>query len=641
MAERTTRALLFLLPVLAAAFLAAPAGAQQTLFQLGPERITEFHSDVRMRRDGSLIVTETIRVVAQGIRIRRGIYRDFPTRYRTEQGATKQVGFDVLDVKRDGRKEPWFTRARTNGVRVYIGDSDKTIPRGEHTYTLTYRTDRQLGFFDTFDELYWNVTGTGWAFIMDRVSATVHLPGSTRATKLTAYVGRAGQRLADWQSERRADGSVHFRTTRKLGPGETLTIVVQFPKGVVQPPSRWQRFRWFVRDNTGFVVALGGLVLLLVFYAIAWAAVGIDPRKGTIIPRFHPPKGFTPAACRFVSRMGFDNKCFAAALVSLAVKGFLTIEQDEKGKFTLHKRKGRALAKASRGEKKVFSALLSRSDEIVMEQANHSRFSKAQSGLKGALSDEYEAAHFRRNFWLFLIGMAISIAVAIPVLLMSPGESGLALGTLTIFGSAALMMGASLFGGWTHQNVGQRIGVLVGALILGGVSLGSIAIYLAEGSLLTLAAFVGIVAVNAAFFHLLKAPTFDGRRVMDEIDGLKMYMTVAERERLEAMHPPEQTPEEFERLLPFAVALDVENTWAKRFESILKAAQQRPGDGYQPYWYNTQHMTNFSVGALATSLGTSLAGSIAAASAAPGSASGGSSGGSAGGGGGGGGGGGW
>ena len=35
---------------------------------------------------------------------------------------------------------------------------------------------------------------------------------------------------------------------------------------------------------------------------------------------------------------------------------------------------------------------------------------------------------------------------------------------------------------------------------------------------------------------------------------------------------PEKTPELFERFLPYAVALDVQNVWAKRFAGVLAAA---------------------------------------------------------------------
>ncbi|MGE5145489.1 MAG: DUF2207 family protein, partial [Candidatus Eiseniibacteriota bacterium] len=131
-------------------------------------------------------------------------------------------------------------------------------------------------------------------------------------------------------------------------------------------------------------------------------------------------------------------------------------------------------------------------------------------------------------------------------------------------------------------------------------------------------------------------------RVMDEIEGFKLYLTVAEQDRFQALHPPEVTPALFEKYLPYAMALDVENAWSAKFEAALEAAGQRVSDGaYSPSWYSGTAWHSQGIGGFASSLGGAFAGAIAASSTAPGSSSGSSGGGSSGGGGGGGGGGGW
>ena len=60
------------------------------------ERILSYHSDIQVNPDRSLIVTETIQVRAEGNKIKRGIYRDFPTRYTDHYGNDYHVGFQVL-----------------------------------------------------------------------------------------------------------------------------------------------------------------------------------------------------------------------------------------------------------------------------------------------------------------------------------------------------------------------------------------------------------------------------------------------------------------------------------------------------------------------------------------------------------------
>ena len=124
-------------------------------------------STCAIQADGALDVTERITVRAEGSQIRRGIYRDFPTRYRDRYGNRVVVDLKVLGVQRNGEAEPWFTETADNGVRINTGNDDFLPVPAEHTFTLRYRTTRQLGFFADHDELYWNAIGTGWAFPID------------------------------------------------------------------------------------------------------------------------------------------------------------------------------------------------------------------------------------------------------------------------------------------------------------------------------------------------------------------------------------------------------------------------------------------------------------------------------------------
>ena len=76
---------------------------------LAEERIQGYDIEVRVGRDGALDVTERIAVRAEGSQIRRGIYRDFPTRYRDRYGNRVVVDLKVLSVLRNDEPEPWFT----------------------------------------------------------------------------------------------------------------------------------------------------------------------------------------------------------------------------------------------------------------------------------------------------------------------------------------------------------------------------------------------------------------------------------------------------------------------------------------------------------------------------------------------------
>ncbi|HZA96729.1 MAG TPA: DUF2207 domain-containing protein, partial [Burkholderiaceae bacterium] len=228
------------------------------------ERIVDFASDVSIASDGTLLAIETIVVQVEGQQIKRGIFRDFPTRYENHRGVTVVVPFEVLDVQRDRTAEQYKIEPLTNGMRVRIGNPQQMLPRGQHTYRISYRTGRQLGFFDQHDELYWNTTGNGWPFVIDRATQRVRLPQPVPADKLTAeaYTGPQGARGRD-AIPRVREGEFNFETTRRLAPNEGMTVVAMFPKGIVAAPSELTRLRWTIVDNIGELLAIGAVVLLV------------------------------------------------------------------------------------------------------------------------------------------------------------------------------------------------------------------------------------------------------------------------------------------------------------------------------------------------------------------------------------------
>ncbi|HXX17281.1 MAG TPA: DUF2207 domain-containing protein, partial [Candidatus Eremiobacteraceae bacterium] len=174
-------------------FLCCPA-VSQVAAPSSSEQILDYHSDIRVQQDASLLVRETIHVLSAGIEIRHGIYRDFPTRYKDRLGNSYVIHFEVVEVSRDGQPEKFHVEDQVNGERIYIGDENVILAPGEYTYTLVYTVNREIGFFADHDEIYWNVTGTGWLFPIAHASATVTLPGNipVSSLRMDGYTGPQG-----------------------------------------------------------------------------------------------------------------------------------------------------------------------------------------------------------------------------------------------------------------------------------------------------------------------------------------------------------------------------------------------------------------------------------------------------------------
>lgn len=641
--------LLTILTVLTALAASAPAAA----LAQGGERIALFRSDIVVAPSGAVTVTETIDVVAAGNQIKRGIIRDFPTTYKGRHGETVTVGFEVLDVRRDGNAETFKTERRANGVRVRIGNKDVFIPPGAHRYTIVYRTNRQIGFFEDFDELYWNVTGSDWTFVIERALVTVTLPEGAEVVNWAAYTGQPGERGEDFETAYEPSGpAMALATTRRLEPGEGFTIAVAWPKGFVAEPTASEAAANLLLDNASLAAGLVGLVLLLAYFLIVWGRVGRDPAKGAIVPEYEPPDGFSPAAARYVTRMGFDNEAFTAAIVNMAVGGFLTIEEDEDADYTLIKTG--ETADLAPGERALARKLFSHGKKTIqLEQKNHKRLQKAQKALRESLKNDFEKAYFLKNTKYFLPGLGITLLslVLIVVFADQPLFPGFMAVWLTVWTFGCYGLVAKAYDSWRLVLIRGKILYIVPAIFITAMSVPFLTaeafVFLKFAEFVTLPAALALAAillVDAAFYDLLKAPTRLGRRVMDRLEGFELYLSVAEKDRMNFHNPPERTPELFERFLPYALALGVEQAWSEQFDRVLAVASQDPGranSGYRPRWYSGNRFHGGRLSDFASSLGGSFSGAIASSSTAPGSSSGSGGGGSSGGGGGGGGGSGW
>ncbi len=547
------------------------------------ERILSFHSDIVVMSDGWIEVTETITVTAEGNRIQRGIYRDLPTRYFDRLKNAYEVTIEPMAVLRNDRREDFHVRQMRDGIRIYFGNSERFIDHGEHTYSFRYRASRMLGFFEQHDELYWNVTGFEWAFPIDEASARVLFEFDVAAAALTheAYTGAFGSPGRDYTSGIASGPAVTFKANSPLSPVNGLTIVVGWPKGLVAEPSAVDRAVWMIKDNRNLLAALLGLLVILAYYIPVWRHFGKDPDPGVVVTRYEPPAGFSPASLRYIRQMYYDNKVMTAAIINLAVKGYLKITARGKEHSLQRITPARDAPELAAGERELHDALFAEGDDAPLSNTSHVRLGAARSAHKKSLEKDYSRGYFKRNGLLNVPAILILLLAAGIALAIGGGPSGYVL------------------------------------LVIG----------------ITIAVVVG-------FAIIMRTPTLRGRKLLDEMQGFEEYLDVAEKYELNLRAPPEKTPELFEQMLPFALALGVEQNWAEKFAEVLARVRTDGGRGYQPSWYDGKFNVN-NLSSSTQGLSSGLSSAVSRSVTPPGSSSGSSGGGFSGGGGGGGGGGGW
>jgi hypothetical protein len=622
---------------------------------IAAEEILSFVSDLTLGRDRVLTVTETITVHAEGRRIRRGIYRDFPLRFRDEKGRLRRVGFEILEIRRNGRPEPWFTREGEAHVRIYIGRKDVLIPPGRHTYTIRYRTWRQIRSFPEHDELYWNVTGNFWDFPIRHARVNVRLPAAAPIRDTALYTGRLGERGRDARILAQRPGYFSAETTRPLRPGEGFTIALAMPKGLLaaeEPRSLRERLA-----DHAFWWLLAGSLGVTGFLLWAWLRVGRDPPAGPVVPRWRPPAGLSPAATAWLKSeatgLPFDvHRALSAALVSLAVKGYVQFDHTPKGTLRILRQR---LPDASLppGERTLMERLL-KIPEISLHPVNAEIIGEAISAFRETLKREYRGRFVVRNRLWFLAGLLLAVLVLAGYVFLSGDVVTLFLLLfLGVTGFALLTAILSLRQAWAGLPLWARILLLLLAasfflpffLVPVGSLQDSLAAALGGHNVLpAMAALLSLPLAVLVFWFLLPRPTLAGRRALDELEGLELFIRAAESPRLEKLggSPPRMTVRTFEQLLPYAMALGLEKHWTRAFAAWLASAGGAAATGgtYRPVWFGGGEFSPDALARAGFSPARSISEGIAAAIPSR-TSSGIGGGGSSGGGGGGGGGGGW
>jgi uncharacterized membrane protein YgcG len=526
---------------------AAPATAQRSLV------IERFESAIVVSADGAIRIEETI--VPRFTGSWNGIYRSIPVQYRTPQGLNYTLRLDIESVT-DGQGRPLeYENSRERHYRklkIWVpGAAD-----ARRTVVLTYRVSNALRFFDEHDELYWNVTGDEWDVPIESATAVVRLPAGVTGVRATAFRGAHG---STEQSDVRIEPEgVHVSTSRPLGFREGLTVVAGWNPGIVHRPTAAERTAGVVSSN--IPLAIPPLVLLAMYRL--WRARGRDPELLPIATQYEPPDDMTPAELGTLIDGTPDMRDITATIVDLAVRGFVHItETEEEQLFGLISRQDYSFelrkpanewSSLTSHERDLLASMFGARDAVTLSSLRN----KFYTHLPKLKSDLY-AMLVNRGFY-----------TARPDHVRAWYISG--------------GIGAGLIIGFASAFVMERLGMQPASGVIAGVLSG---------------------AVIVGFGVFMPARTMRGTRELEKVRGFEEFLGRVEADRLERVV---KTPEMFERFLPYAMALGVEETWAKKFEGIANTPPQWYSGHYGAHGFRPGAFTN-SLGAMSTKAATAMA----------------------------------
>lgn len=486
-------------------------------------RVTEFQDSIAIDQAGGARVSERLTIQFEGEW--HGIHRTIPIEYPGPHGTNYTLLLKVLSVADGTGNELKYESNTSKGFRdlkIYIpGATDTT-----KVVQIDYAVKNGIRYFDSYDEFYWNVTGNDWPVPIDHASAFVRFPdgaaGSLRAQSFTGAYGSAGHEAT--AEINGADAT--FETTAPLPMRGGLTIDVYIPKGILKEPGALTRLIWFLRSNP--IIFLPFMTLAAMF--LVWRQWGRDPDPGmSVAPMYEPPRNISPAEAGTLIDDTIHPRDITSTLVDLAVRGYLRIEEkDEKGLLFHHK-------------DYVFHLLKPR--EQWKDLAPHEQVMLENIYAGGGTETRLSALknHFYTALPIIRTDIMSSLRKKGMYLLDPESANG-----YSIVAAIVILIPFALAQFTGRANFFSSISSLIVALVISA-------------------------AIWWLFARQMTAKTIQGGRTRVEILGFQEFMNRVEADRLKRM-----PPDTFEKFLPYAMALGVEHSWARKFAGII----QNP-----PSWY--------------------------------------------------------
>ncbi len=486
-------------------------------------RITNFASSMEVAPDGTMTVRENLEVSFQGEF--HGIYRDIPIQYPGPHGSNYTLFLTVTGVT-DGQGRNLKYDSSVQGdfrhLKIYVPNAVNTTKIVDINYTVK----NAVRWFDDHDELYWNVTGNDWPVPIDSAMAIILFPpnaaNNLRGQAFTGVYGSEGR-----DATVTVNGNVvKVSTNNTLDMREGLTADVYITKGILTQPSQLTFALWFIRSNVIVLLPLWAFVVMFFF----WWTKGRDPKPDiSVAPMYDPPKDMTPAEVGTLTNDSVHPRDITSTLVDLAVKGYLKIEEVE-SKMLLFSHRDY-----------IFHSLKPQGSWSSLEA--HERV--MLNHMFPADATQIRMSELRNQFY-----------VAIPTIKEDILAELRGKGMYSVDPDSA------------HAYV--FIGVLLTAVPFVLLQLFKIADVLASVGMVILAGLISLIIVFL-FARIMPAKSLKGVRTKVEILGLQEFINRVDADRLRRM-----PPDTFEKILPYAMVLGIENRWAKAFQGIV----QNP-----PAWY--------------------------------------------------------
>jgi Predicted membrane protein (DUF2207) C-terminal domain len=351
-----------------------------------------------------------------------------------------------------------------------------------------------------------------------------------------------------------------------------------------------------------YTIAWVALLAIFIFYVVVGVALRWRVQHTVRVTRYDPPQGISPSVAAFLIESGRCERSFAAALISLATKGYLAILQKADW-LTLDKLRD-ADVQLPPEESAILSFLFpSVINTYSFNGSDTSRLYETYTHFRETVHNIVTPELMSTHGVLWLVGLIYSLTVLEPIVFAMPGfGNGLSLASIgfliiVIFvGGSCFIAALRVWPGTLRKltsfvpgsryprrpfNLNDAIPLFLTVTALFGFMFVAV---LTSTKLAGLAA--AALAMNVFSRHLLNAPTSAGRKALAELRAFREFLARTDAVRLDYQNEPGKTPRKLDPSIPYAVALGVEHGWGEDFAGnlleLLQADQAYSASGKLP-----------------------------------------------------------
>ena len=530
-----------------------------------------YHLQMEVRLDNSFEVNETI--VANFSTPRHGIFREIPI----------QFGRQRVKLENLRSNEPIKEDSVSSGYATFrLGSPDRTVTGIKEyriSYSYTIGDDRN----EEYDEFYYNLLGPGWQAEIKDFTFSISFPKPIDPSMIFLTGGQYGSTAARGTYTLSVDKKTITGRASNMLPGEALTLRVQLP----------QLYFSEIKRFVDYTIPLSILALLVALFA-SFHATMIFLRYGReelFVPvvRFDPPEDLTPLLVGYLADGVVDNKDLTSMLFYWADQGLLTIEEKSKKDFLFTKLKEIKTDRVH--EKKLFNAFFACGDgtKVTLKELETGKFATALMKAKSDVHAYFKGSRDLKDgkaekkrvvamLWGALVVVLNALAITVvyldemTIFFLVIGFMGMALSALVAFRLSATYVLSSLF-----KRTIKIIALVLFCLLM--ISLSFTFSYLVVGHsmlysvLMSLSVVLFPVYLGFLTIVIGKRSAY-AQKKLEEIAGYREFISKVEVDKLKMMI--DSDPSLFYHVLGYAIVLNLEDVWAKKFRKISFE---------QPSWY--------------------------------------------------------